>query len=182
MHGRADLSEDFDGQTLKALRLERAWSQEQLAEISGLSARTVQRLEQGGKASLDTQKALAAALDVPVTAFRSPAPTPPGQEPQAMCATTDVVQPHHPKGLRHHLITYVAVIGSLAAWNLTRNPDHLWFVYPMIGWGLFVALHALRSREGTFFAERVKRADREAFRRLLTRQGGEPPRPGDERD
>lgn len=30
------------------------------------------------------------------------------------------------------------------------------------------------------FAERKARADREAFRRLLDRKGGEPPRPGDE--
>ena len=32
----------------------------------------------------------------------------------------------------------------------------------------------------TFFAERRKRADIAAFRKLLHRQGGEPPRPGDE--
>ncbi|MBF0374365.1 MAG: hypothetical protein HQL39_13240, partial [Alphaproteobacteria bacterium] len=29
----------------------------------------------------------------------------------------------------------------------------------------------------TFFAERRERADMDAFRRLLTREGGEPPRP-----
>ena len=33
-----------------------------------------------------------------------------------------------------------------------------------------------------FFAERVQRADMDEFRRLLTRRGGELPRPGDERD
>ena len=33
-----------------------------------------------------------------------------------------------------------------------------------------------------FFAERAERADMDAFRRILTRRGGEPPRPGDERD
>lgn len=31
-----------------------------------------------------------------------------------------------------------------------------------------------------FFAERAKGADMEAFDRILNRQGGEPPRPGDE--
>ena len=30
-----------------------------------------------------------------------------------------------------------------------------------------------------FFAERSKRADRKAFRRILNRKGGEPPRPDD---
>ena len=40
-------------------RLKRAWSQEQLAQVSGLGLRTVQRIENGGKASLETIKALA---------------------------------------------------------------------------------------------------------------------------
>lgn len=31
-----------------------------------------------------------------------------------------------------------------------------------------------------FFRERGTAADREAFRRILNREGGEPPRPGDE--
>ncbi len=31
-----------------------------------------------------------------------------------------------------------------------------------------------------FFAERRKRADFKAFKRIMIRQGGEPPRPGDE--
>lgn len=33
-----------------------------------------------------------------------------------------------------------------------------------------------------FFAERARRSDREAFRALLLREGGEAPRPGDEID
>ena len=33
-----------------------------------------------------------------------------------------------------------------------------------------------------FFAERAGRADLAEFRRILTREGGEPPPPGDERD
>jgi hypothetical protein len=31
-----------------------------------------------------------------------------------------------------------------------------------------------------FFEERRRRADLKAFKRIMTRQGGEPPRPGDE--
>lgn len=33
-----------------------------------------------------------------------------------------------------------------------------------------------------FFAERSERADRKAFRRILSRKGGEPPRPDDRID
>lgn len=49
---------------LKSLRLEKGWSQEQLAEISGLSERTVQRAERGETPSLETLRALAASFEL----------------------------------------------------------------------------------------------------------------------
>jgi transcriptional regulator with XRE-family HTH domain len=52
---------------LKKLRHQRRWSQEQLAEMAGLSVRTVQRLEAGGKASLESLKSLAAVFEVNVS-------------------------------------------------------------------------------------------------------------------
>jgi transcriptional regulator with XRE-family HTH domain len=48
-------------------RLKRAWSQEHLAQVSGLGLRTVQRIESGAPASLETVKALAAVLELPVS-------------------------------------------------------------------------------------------------------------------
>ena len=45
-------------------RNEQLWTQEDLAAASGLSSRTIQRVESQGTASLDTLKALAAALNV----------------------------------------------------------------------------------------------------------------------
>lgn len=49
---------------LKQLRISRRLSQEQLAQMSGLNVRTVQRLENGANASFESQKCLAAALEV----------------------------------------------------------------------------------------------------------------------
>jgi transcriptional regulator with XRE-family HTH domain len=49
---------------IKSLRLDKSWSQEKLAAISGLSLRTVQRIEQTGNASLESKLALASAFDV----------------------------------------------------------------------------------------------------------------------
>ncbi len=51
-------------QLIKLLRKERGWSQEQLSKISGLSERTVQRIEKNGDCSLDSQMALASAFEV----------------------------------------------------------------------------------------------------------------------
>lgn len=49
---------------LKQLRLSRLLSQEQLAQMSGLSVRTIQRIESGHQPSPETLKCLAAVLEV----------------------------------------------------------------------------------------------------------------------
>lgn len=46
------------------LRRKRSWSQDELAIASGLNLRTIQRVEKQASASLQTKKALAAALDI----------------------------------------------------------------------------------------------------------------------
>jgi len=46
------------------LRQQRSWSQDELAIASGLNLRTVQRVEKHASASLQSKKALAAALDI----------------------------------------------------------------------------------------------------------------------
>jgi transcriptional regulator with XRE-family HTH domain len=58
--------------SLRDLRLRRGWSQEQLAVASGVSVRTIQRLERGQPPSPSTAAALAVALDVDPGAFGEP--------------------------------------------------------------------------------------------------------------
>ncbi len=48
------------------LRTQRCWSQEELAIASGLNLRTIQRIEKEATASLQSKKALAAALDLTI--------------------------------------------------------------------------------------------------------------------
>jgi transcriptional regulator with XRE-family HTH domain len=48
---------------IRLFREMRQWSQEQLAANSGLNVRTIQRVEQGLSASLDTRRALASAFE-----------------------------------------------------------------------------------------------------------------------
>ena len=54
----------IDKDLIKKLRTERSWSQDQLSSISGLSIRTIQRIENEGSCSLESKKALAAAFDI----------------------------------------------------------------------------------------------------------------------
>ncbi|NKB33836.1 MAG: DUF805 domain-containing protein [Pseudomonadales bacterium] len=49
---------------VKELRLNKQWSQTQLAEACGLNLRTIQRLENSGSASFESVSALAAVFDI----------------------------------------------------------------------------------------------------------------------
>jgi len=50
-------------------RLEKGWSQEELARHSGLSTRTIQRIEGGQKAGLESLKCLAAVFETSISAL-----------------------------------------------------------------------------------------------------------------
>lgn len=52
---------------VKTYRLRKAWSQEQLAEVTSLSVRTVQRTEKGQKPSLETLSAIASGFGVTIS-------------------------------------------------------------------------------------------------------------------
>ena len=45
---------------------------------------------------------------------------------------------------RIHLINYIAVNSLLAILNLTLTPGYIWFIWPLLGWGIGIILHALR--------------------------------------
>ena len=51
---------------IRKLRAKRGWSQEQLADFSGLNVRTIQRVESGQKASMETLLSIAAVFEVDV--------------------------------------------------------------------------------------------------------------------
>lgn len=63
----------FNAQKLIALRQEKFWTQEDLAAASGVSVRTIQRMERGKSGSIESWKALAAAFDVDINHLRDKA-------------------------------------------------------------------------------------------------------------
>lgn len=50
--------------TIRQRRLEKGWSQQQLAEFAGVSLRTIQRIEKGNSPTIETLKSLAAVFEV----------------------------------------------------------------------------------------------------------------------
>ncbi|KZN62846.1 hypothetical protein N473_18195 [Pseudoalteromonas luteoviolacea CPMOR-1] len=57
----------INAELVLSARQDKAWSQDELAIVSGLNLRTVQRIESEGTASLQSKKAIASALDLSIS-------------------------------------------------------------------------------------------------------------------
>ena len=55
---------------VKKLRKRNSWSQEQLAQFAGVSLRTIQRVEAGNQASIETLKSLASVFEVEISKLK----------------------------------------------------------------------------------------------------------------
>ncbi len=55
---------------IKEIRISKGWSQEQLAQFSGLSVRTIQRIERGHNAGLESLKCIAAVFETDVSTLQ----------------------------------------------------------------------------------------------------------------
>lgn len=56
-----------DAQRMKRLRVAKNWTQQHLADVCGVSMRTIQRVEKDGVASNETVASYAAVFEMPVT-------------------------------------------------------------------------------------------------------------------
>ncbi|MBL7886194.1 MAG: 2TM domain-containing protein [Flavobacterium sp.] len=48
------------------------------------------------------------------------------------------------KGFYGHLISFVIVNIGLLVLNLLTSPKHLWFFWPMLGWGIGLFFHGIK--------------------------------------
>lgn len=139
---------------IQKLRLQRGWSQQQLAELSGLSSRTIQRIENGQPASAESLKSLASVFEIDFTTLTSE-PDMSATAPATATATTKAQQAEQLalarvrkiRGFYIHLAQYVVVITVLAVINLVTHPSKLWFFWPALGWGIGVLAHAAATFE-----------------------------------
>jgi transcriptional regulator with XRE-family HTH domain len=141
---------------IQKLRLQRGWSQQQLADLSGLSVRTIQRLEQGQSASVESLKSLAAVFEIDFSELQRTAmpthDTPDQASPVTdnSLSTDEALALHHVrklKGFYIHLAQYVIVIAALFAINLWQGTPRMWAVWPALGWGIGILFHAARVFE-----------------------------------
>ena len=126
---------------VRKLRLQKGWSQEHLATLSGLSIRTIQRIERGQKAGLESLNALAAVFEIELTQLHEDT----GMNEQNMTweeqAALEYVRDL--KGFYSHFLTYCVVMIGLFVVNYMTNPEYIWAWWTFLGWGIGVASHGL---------------------------------------
>ncbi len=137
------------------LRLQHGWSQEQLAELAGVSVRTVQRLEQGKPATTESLKALGSALGVPFHELRT---TPMETSTDMTHATADAPSPiasdealalykvRKLRGFYIHALYYAVVMTGLLLLNLwtARDGGPFWVIWPALGWGVGLLINGIK--------------------------------------
>lgn len=130
---------------IQKLRLKRGWSQQQLAEASGLSVRTVQRMEAGQPASMETLKSLAAVFEIDFASLQT--------EPEMTSNAATIDEKQEAEAFAHvrrlkrfylHLFKYLFICALLLLLNWLVTPDSHWAYWVIAGWGVGILLHALR--------------------------------------
>ncbi|CAH9053320.1 hypothetical protein PSECIP111951_02495 [Pseudoalteromonas holothuriae] len=133
----------------RKLRLQRAWSQEQLAQLSGLSLRTIQRIEQGHQPSLESLKSLAAVFETTVADLQQEL------NMKNTHSNINITEEEHEvieqvkaiKGFYGHLITYVVSIILLFILNYIISPEYIWAWWAALGWGIGIISHGITTFE-----------------------------------
>lgn len=128
---------------VKQLRLQRAWSQEQLAEMAGLSVRTIQRIENGERPGLETLSALAAVFEVTVAEIGGEArrEDAPGQEASLDLRIEEAkARVHQESRFFRSLSVALVVCVLLAVLNSFTNPQYYWSGWVALIWGALLVV------------------------------------------
>ena len=129
---------------VQKLRLQHGWSQEQLAELSGLSVRTIQRLEQGRGASAETLKAVAAVFDVDFNTLRENAMT---QSDSGTISKDEELAFRKVRAIKKFYLrtaVYVIIAVVLTIYNLVSDAHYFWAGWVVFGLALALFCNGLK--------------------------------------
>lgn len=117
---------------LKELRLENGFSQEKLAELSGLSLRTIQRIEKNNHGSLESLQAIASIFNLEFTEIKDIL------ENKQLKKEEKIEYNSFFEFIKtdKDIIKYLLINTLLIIINVITSTSHLWFIYPLLGWGI----------------------------------------------
>jgi transcriptional regulator with XRE-family HTH domain len=132
---------------IKKMRLERHWSQDQLSEMSGLSIRTIQRIEKGENAGLESLKSLAAVFEINI------ADSDKKKEIEQIRREEECVQ--NLKGF--YKLLAIAVLSLVVPFIIAVNDSANWnvFLWILLSWGVILGIYSLNVFD--LFGEEWKR-------------------------
>ncbi|UTW56277.1 helix-turn-helix domain-containing protein [Kordiimonas sp. SCSIO 12610] len=146
------------------LRREKGWSQERLAQISDVSVRTIQRIEAGQSAGMETLNCLAAVFEVdvktlmPTNSFNDDIhPKTKTEKDSAMHTIEDVknienkhrvIQKseeymNHIKAFKLNAFCALLILPALWFVNEWLSPQFYWITIVAVFWGIAMIIHAI---------------------------------------
>jgi len=132
---------------IKKMRLDRHWSQDQLAEMSGLSIRTIQRIENGENAGLESLKSLAAVFEINIADSDKKEEVEQIRKEEAYILNL--------KGL--YKLLAIAILSLVVPFIIAVNDSSNWniFLWLLLSWGVILGIYSLNIFD--FFGEEWKR-------------------------
>jgi len=109
---------------IKNLRIQNGLSQEKLANITNLSTRTIQRIEKDDIGSIESLNKIAIAFNIDVKKLKN------------MIHDKETVPNIKTNKKDKKLILFILVNTMLFIINILTTPGYLWFIYPLLGWGI----------------------------------------------
>ena len=131
---------------IREMRLERHWSQDQLAEMSGLSIRTIQRIENGENAGLESLKALGAVFDTNISDSDKKV------EMEQIRKEEEYVQ----NVMGFYKLLGIAILSLLVPFILAISDSSNWilFLWILLSWAVMLGVYSLNVFD--FFGDEWK--------------------------
>jgi transcriptional regulator with XRE-family HTH domain len=142
---------------IQKLRIEKGWSQSQLADLAGLNVRTIQRIESGSQPSAESLKAIAAVFEIDFNELKEMdkimETNMTDKEDNLIINKKEFLayaRLNRVKNFYRHLLKYIVIIFVLGAINYWKTPNKLWALWVAVFWGLGLLWHAYRALSDGF--------------------------------
>jgi len=128
---------------VKEKRLEKGWSQAQLAEFCGLSLRTIQRIEKGKQPTMESLKALASVFESTTAEIGYSVEVDETSLSKEEALVFDKVKKE--KRFVTDLIAFLVVVPLILLSNYLFAPDQIWGGLTALAWSIWLVIDAQKT-------------------------------------